>query len=449
MASVAKQRRRCGPRPVRQLSSTTNPKPSPRRKCLTFYDKVNILDYCHSNPHLKQSDIAQHFQAQFPKITQATISRYLSQEEEIRRYVDKYPERLGYARPIHVAQPVVEHAISEWVNQNLSHGRVHLSGRMICQKARQFSDDLVPPDGQHRSIKFSSGWLNSFKERMGLHRVWYHGEAASAPLDHIEPEVQRLNGIVAPDNGLSNRLMSGVKMDMARLTFGLCTNVKGTDKRPPFVLGKVHKPRCFKGRTGPQLGFDYDNNSSGWMNEIMWLAKFDADMRRQNRHVLLLCDNASSHKKPKPGQYPNVRVEFLAPRLTAFIQPLDAGIIRCFKAHYRRLQVQRAINRPELGESKIYHVNVLEGLQMAYEAWSLVSPATIVNCWCHTGICPPGSLSPEGLNAPDSQDASLISSLQVALDQVSPTNPASACRFVDLDESVPTEAAPSEELIVV
>ncbi|QRV92736.1 tigger transposable element-derived protein 6 [Ceratobasidium sp. AG-Ba] len=302
MVSVTKQRRRRGPRPVRQLSSVTNSKLSPRRKHLTYYNKINILDYCHSNPHLKQSDITQHFQAQFPKITQATISRHLSQEQEIRQYVDKYPERLGYTQPIHVAQPVVEHAISEW-------------------RARQFSDALVPSDGQHRSIKFSSGWLNPFKERMGLHRVWYHGEAASAPIDHIEPEVQRLNGIIAPDNSLSNRPMLGVKMDMARLTFALCTNVKGTDKRPPFVLGKVHKPRCFKGRTGPQLGFDYDNNSSGWTNEIMWnrwLARFDADMRRQHRHVLLVCDNASSHKKPKPGQYPNIRVEFLAPRLTAY-----------------------------------------------------------------------------------------------------------------------------------
>lgn len=91
-------------------------------------------------------------------------------------------------------------------------------------------------------------------------------------------------------------------------------------------------------------------------------------MRRQGRHVILLCDNASSHKKFDPEQLTNVRVEFLAPKLTAFVQPLDAGIIRCFKAHYRRGFLRKVIERDAAGLRNIYHIDILEGIQLALKA---------------------------------------------------------------------------------
>jgi hypothetical protein len=91
-------------------------------------------------------------------------------------------------------------------------------------------------------------------------------------------------------------------------------------------------------------------------------------MRQQNRHVLLLCDNASSHKKFDQAQLSNVRVEFLAPNLTAFVQPLDSGIIRCFKAHYCRHFLRKVLERDTADLPNIYHIDQLEAMKLTARA---------------------------------------------------------------------------------
>ena len=57
-------------------------------------------------------------------------------------------------------------------------------------------------------------------------------------------------------------------------------------------------------------------------------------MKPAGRKILLLLDNATSHKNNVTLS--NITVQFLPPGTTSHIQPMDGGIIRCFKAHYRR-----------------------------------------------------------------------------------------------------------------
>jgi hypothetical protein len=72
--------------------------------------------------------------------------------------------------------------------------------------------------------------------------------------------------------------------------------------------------------------------------------------------------------------------------MTPFVQPLDAGIIRCFKAHYRALFCQRALELDMIGEDDIFKINIREAMLMAKEAWDAVQPTTIRHCWNHTSI---------------------------------------------------------------
>ena len=45
-----------------------------------------------------------------------------------------------------------------------------------------------------------------------------------------------------------------------------------------------------------------------------------------------------------PGNEPtNIAVKFLPPNSTSILQPADAGIIRSFKAQYRKLFVQHQL----------------------------------------------------------------------------------------------------------
>lgn len=125
-------------------------------------------------------------------------------------------------------------------------------------------------------------------------------------------------------------------------------------------------------------------------DSLRWLKKLDQDMRRQGRKILLLIDNAPSHIFDQ-SEIANVRVEFFSPNMTSVIQPMDAGIIRCFKAHYKRLFCERAILREESGEIDLYKLDQLEGMILAQEAWDNVTSRTVTNCWTHVKLFEDGT----------------------------------------------------------
>jgi len=106
----------------------------------------------------------------------------------------------------------------------------------------------------------------------------------------------------------------------------------------------------------------------------------------QDRNVILLLDNFSGHSMAyRPT---NVRVEFFEPNLTSHVQPLDAGIIRCFKAKYRGRFCMHALAADDAGESEIWKITIKDAMEMATEAWDEVTAETIQNYWAHMGILP-------------------------------------------------------------
>ncbi|XP_061191526.1 tigger transposable element-derived protein 6-like [Saccostrea echinata] len=116
-----------------------------------------------------------------------------------------------------------------------------------------------------------------------------------------------------------------------------------------------------------------------------WIKDFDRQMRLSNRKVILLVDNAASHNQ---GDLilRNVKLHFLPPNTTAHIQPMDAGIIKAFKAHYRRQLVAHYIDCAE--KNKEQTVDLRQALHMVKMAWDCVSTKTITNCYRHVQILP-------------------------------------------------------------
>lgn len=74
-----------------------------------------------------------------------------------------------------------------------------------------------------------------------------------------------------PDRGLASKQMSGQERSKFRITIGLACNADGSEKLPPFYIGKSKKPRCFEGRKGPnECGFYYRSNTSAWMTAALF-----------------------------------------------------------------------------------------------------------------------------------------------------------------------------------
>jgi len=119
-----------------------------------------------------------------------------------------------------------------------------------------------------------------------------------------------------------------------------CANMKG-EKRDLLVIGKSKNPPCFKGVRS--LPVDYYSNANAWMTSVIlidWLATWDLELKRK---IVLLADNCTAHTNN--SLLKNIKV-ILPANTTSLIQPCDQGIIRAFKAHYRREMPPRIIAEP-------------------------------------------------------------------------------------------------------
>jgi hypothetical protein len=117
-----------------------------------------------------------------------------------------------------------------------------------------------------------------------------------------------------------------------------------------------------------------------WMTTKLyqeWLYDWDEKLQQQQQHILLLQDNFSGHIVP--DNLTNILVENFKPNLTAHVQPNNAGIIRCFKAHYRSKFVSRAIDLYDNNTTPvlIYKIDQLDAMRLADAAWHEVDTTTI------------------------------------------------------------------------
>ena len=72
---------------------------------------------------------------------------------------------------------------------------------------------------------------------------------------------------------------------------------------------------------------------------------------------------------------------------TSLYQPLDQGIIRNTKVHYRRHWMKYILNLTMDGKDPIAEVTLLHALWWFTEAWlKEVKPETIANCWWKSAI---------------------------------------------------------------
>ena len=334
---------------------------------------------------------------------QATISNIVNNKRSLSETLDEKTSKIKRKRVVKC--PELDNILAEWVLQR-QHNRVILTWQLIQRKAEDFADQLHLSD--EKRPNFSDGWLEKFLDRHGLKTIILSGESGSADVKAIEialPELQSaikqyspkdvfnmdetgLFYCLTPDRTIATRQLEGMKKDKTRISIALCCNADGSEKLELLIIGHAAKPRAFNKKTGKELGFYYRNNKKAWMTTLLfqeWLQDFDSRMRRQQRKVLLLLDNAPTHGV-KNLTLSNVNVLFLPPNTTSRIQPLDAGIIAAFKKRYRSFHLAHAIDRDAAGEKELYKVDILKAMRWCRAAWNAMSADTIVNCWNHTGL---------------------------------------------------------------
>lgn len=281
------ERRRIIARAKRPISAVIPPKPKSKRHRLTLQDKLDAIKFCEENEdRMSQDDMAAALRSKgYGTITQPTVWRWLNAKDELRAQ-SRNANELSFKRIRQVEFPDVDRALQMWILQKQGRN-LRLTGDVIKEKARDFAVTFGHP---RDFMSLSNGWLESLKSRMGLRQHWYHGEAASAPIDSLAGEVTRMRSLVrpwdprdvfnfdetalffclAPDKGLATCQLSGLKADKVRITVAFCANMDGSEKLPPTIIGHARRPRSFGKRDGRELGYDYWWNKKAWMTGSIW-----------------------------------------------------------------------------------------------------------------------------------------------------------------------------------
>ena len=241
---------------------------------------------------------------------------------------------------------------------------------------------------------------------------------------------------------LSGEKCSGGKNSKVRLT-GMAAASAAGEKLEMFVIGKSKKPRCFK--NVKQLPCRYRAHKRSWMTRILfeeWVKNLDSSSRAQSRKVALLIDNCPAHREIK--NLTNINLIFLSPNTTSVLQPMDQGVIRSLKGHYRKKVVRLCIRAVE-SNKPLPKIIILQARKHLVSSWNAVSKKTIVNCFKKSNI------SQSNQQAAVNNDDDPFKSLQEDLeklheldnDAIQPN--LSAESFADLDSEVVTSASFSND----
>lgn len=172
----------------------------------------------------------------------------------------------------------------------------------------------------------------------------------------------------------------GQKRLKDRITLLLITNADGSDRKA-IMIGRSKKPQAFRRITSKPI--DYYNQSNAWMNSKIFaeiVKKFNEEMKKKNKNVILFMDSVRSHVQE--WDLSNVKVKYFPKNTTSVSQPLDQGIIRSFKANYRKSIICRLINDYEDDlEVTGRNINLFDAMSMIDNSWKNVTNSTIKNCF--------------------------------------------------------------------
>ena len=179
---------------------------------------------------------------------------------------------------------------------------------------------------------------------------------------------------------LKGEKCSGGKKNKVRLT-----GMVG-EKLHMSVIWKSKNPRCFS--NVKHLPCEYKSQKKSWMNsEIFeeWVRKLDQKFRADDRNIALIIDNCPAH--PSISNLTSVQLVFLPPNATPILQPMDQGVIRSLKAHYRG-RVVRLLCRALEKKEPCPKISILQSMKILVDYWEVVSKETIINCFRKAGMTP-------------------------------------------------------------
>ncbi|KAG6580113.1 uncharacterized protein IUM83_15760 [Phytophthora cinnamomi] len=183
------------------------------------------------------------------RVSRATLARLHNLPSSYFSHVD-----LSATKRRRVKFPQFERELREFFFQN--EAKTATADDVLLLKAHELAERLGIDSTQ---LRFSNGWLQSFKKRNGIRSHVLHGEGGAAEGDAVRDarlELQELVAQFAPDDvfnfdetalfyrlapnrPLATTIRKGKIKEKQRLTLSICCNATGSDKLNPIVIGII------------------------------------------------------------------------------------------------------------------------------------------------------------------------------------------------------------------
>ena len=320
--------------------------------------------------------------------------------------------------------PDLEAVLFDW-EQRASKSNRTITNDDLKDMAKKFFDRL-PQYHNEDAPGFSNYWLDNYKTRYEVKKSNDYGKSDATNRETVQQlGLKSLHETLAryknediysmdeaalcwkmiPEHTPAVQRKAGRKQIKAQVTVILACNATDTRRLPPWIIGKAQTPRCFdsSGVQVRNLPIIWRYNGEALMTGVMfeeYVQWFDAQMA--GRQVYLLVDNLSTHLTgmgllnwEHSVGLSNTKVLFLPSSTpSSSCQPFDQGIIRSWKAHYRRrwLAYMQEYMQDEYDAHRdpMKTMNVLQAIRWIVAAWHHdVTPTTIQSSWIKSGIVRP------------------------------------------------------------
>ena len=382
--------------------STLKPK---GKNTLTLKQKVDVIKTADSNPKISVRKLAEIYDCGKTQISSILKDRQSILELFEANVASDSVSSRKRTRPCEYSD--INKALHEWYLLACTK-IIYPVGSQLCEKAKQIAERFQKPE-----FKASNGWLDRWKKRYNIKHVKINGESGEVSGATVDSWKERLPELLQgyaseniwnldetacfwralPDHGFCQKGIQckGGKKAKQRITVALIANAAG-GKETAIVIWKSAKPRCFKSVDMATLPVQYFSQPNAWMTgEILQsvLSKLNRRLSAKSRKIILLMDNAGCHPEDIKDIFSNIKIIFLPPNTTSMLQPLDLGIIKNFKVHYRTRLLRFVISKIETcatASEVTKSINILHAIRWVAQAWETVKPETIKKCFRKGGV---------------------------------------------------------------
>lgn len=172
-----------------KIKKTQNIQKTRIRAAISINIKKEICEYMLANTNIKQADVALYF-----NVDRTAVNKIWRKREKWLAILPNLQTSHTFCQhPVRF--PELDKALQIWTSQAVATG-IPLTDMILQQKGLEFARRL----GVENQLKCANGWVYRFKQRNGLRKVNFSGEANSAPLETLPEERARLRSLLAKYN---------------------------------------------------------------------------------------------------------------------------------------------------------------------------------------------------------------------------------------------------------